>query len=162
MSEQQQEQKKEKTLIIRRIKSGTVIDHIPYGSALQVLKILHLPSPNYTSPISVVMNVKSKLCGRKDIVKIEDKVLDETELNKIALIAPSASINIVRDFKVSEKKSVHLPDEIVGILRCHNPNCISNKGEPIQGRFYVYTKAPLKLKCAYCERIQSNIHNHFV
>lgn len=159
---EQQEIKKDKILIIRRIKSGTVIDHIPYGNALQVLKILHLPSPDYTSPISIVMNVPSKRCGRKDIVKIEDKVLDETELNKIALIAPSASINIVQNFKVAEKKSVQLPDRIMGILRCHNPNCISNKGEPVQGSFYVYTREPLKLKCAFCERIQSNIHNHFV
>ena len=162
MTKEQHEKKDEKTLIIRRIRNGTVIDHIPCGDALQVLKILHLPKQGSTSTISVVMNVSSTKQGLKDIVKIEDRIVDETELNKISLIAPSASINIIRDFKVIEKKSVHLPEEIVGILKCQNPSCISNQGEPVAGTFRVYTKKPLKLKCCYCERIQSNIHDHFV
>jgi len=156
------EKKEKETLIIRRIRNGTVIDHIPSGRALQVLKILHLPSPHSASPISVVMNVKSRKRELKDIVKIEDRVVDENELNKISLIAPFASINIINDFKVTEKKPVHLPEKIVGILKCQNPSCISNQGEPVTGTFYLYTKQPLKLKCAYCERIQSNILDYFI
>jgi len=154
--------KDQKTLIIRRIEKGTVIDHIHRGMALQVLKILNLPSPESTSTISVVMNVKSSKMGLKDIVKIEDKFVDETELNKISLIAPTATINIIEHYKVKEKKAVHLPKEIVGILKCQNPSCISNQGEPVVGKFYLYSKQPLKLRCAYCERIQSNILEHFI
>ena len=162
MTKEAHEEKNEETLIIRRIRNGTVIDHIPCGRALQVLKILHLPSPRSMSPISVVMNVKSRKRELKDIVKIEGRVVDETELNKISLIAPFASINIIKDFKVTEKKPVRLPEKIVGILKCQNPSCISNQGEPVTGTFYVYTTQPLKLKCAYCERIQSNILDYFI
>ncbi len=161
MDENAKEQKDPETLIIRSIRNGTVIDHISPGSALQVLKILNLPSPHSSSPISVVMNVGSP--GRlKDIVKIEDRELDQTELDKISLISPSATINIIEDFRVKEKRKVHLPKEIVGILRCQNPSCITNRGEPVNGRFRLYTREPLKLKCAYCERIQSNVLEHFV
>ena len=162
MDQEKSEKKEEKTLKIRRIKTGTVIDHIPCGRALHVLRILKLPDPNYTSPISIVMNVGSRTSKRKDIVKIEDRILDATELNKISLIAPSATINIIQDFEVREKKTVQLPQVIVDILKCQNPNCISNKGEPVTGKFYIYTKKPLKLKCAFCERIQMNILEHVV
>jgi len=107
------------------------------------------------------MNVKSKI-GKKDIVKVENRELKPEEVNKIALIAPKATINIIRDYEVVKKFKVHLPDEIVGIVRCPNPNCISNAREPIQSRFRVISRDPIRIKCCYCEREPENIADNII
>ena len=140
-----------KELKIQPIKNGTVIDHITPGNALKVLKILKIPENVSDSIVSAVMNVESKR-GRKDIVKIENRELKASEVDKIALIAPNATINIIRNYEVAEKHHVVVPDEIVGIVKCVNPNCISNSKEPIQPRFIVKSREPLRIKCFYCER----------
>jgi len=136
---------------VRPINNGTVIDHIAGGQALNVLKILGISGAT-DAMVSVVMNVDSRKLGRKDIVKVEDRELLEEEVNRIALIAPDASINIIRDCKVIEKRKVDLPDEIVGVVRCQNPNCISNTLEPIKSRMLVKAKNPVLLRCLYCEQ----------
>ncbi|MCC5998851.1 MAG: aspartate carbamoyltransferase regulatory subunit, partial [Thermofilum sp.] len=106
------------------------------------------------STIAIVINVPSKKLGRKDIVKVEGKFLEPKEVDKIALIAPTATINIVKDFRVLEKRRVQIPREVKGLLRCSNPNCITNtKREPIETRFKLVSITPLKLKCCYCEDI---------
>jgi aspartate carbamoyltransferase regulatory subunit len=138
-------------LRVKPIKNGTVIDHIAGGQALNVLKILGI-SGTTDATVSVVMNVESKKLGRKDIVKVEDRELKEEEVNKIALIAPAATINIIRDYSVVEKRTVDLPDEIVGVVRCQNPSCISNSSEPIKSRMLVKAKNPVLLRCIYCEQ----------
>jgi len=138
-------------LKVRPIKNGTVIDHIAAGQALNVLKILGI-SGTTDATLSVVMNVGSDKLGRKDIVKVEDRELMEEEVDRIALIAPAATINIIRDYKVVEKYLVDLPDEIVGVVRCQNPSCISNTSEPIQSRMLVKAKNPVLLRCVYCEQ----------
>jgi len=138
-------------LRVKPINNGTVIDHIAGGQALNVLKILGI-SGTTGATVSVVMNVDSKKLGKKDIVKVEDRELREEELNRIALIAPAASINIIRNCKVIEKRPVDLPDEIVGVVRCQNPNCISNTHEPIKSRMLVKAKNPVLLRCLYCEQ----------
>ncbi|NJD98424.1 aspartate carbamoyltransferase regulatory subunit [Thermococcus sp. LS1] len=137
-------------LKVTAIKEGTVIDHIPAGKGLKVIEILSLNRPN-GGVLLLASNVHSKKLGKKDIVKIEGKFLSEEEVNKISLIAPTATVNIVRDYKVAEKFNVEIPDEIVGILRCANPNCVSNH-EHVVSRFYVVSKRPLKVRCHYCER----------
>lgn len=142
-------------LRVKPINNGTVIDHIAGGQALNVLKILGI-SGTTGATVSVVMNVESKKLGRKDIVKVEDRELREEELNRIALIAPAASINIIRNCKVIEKRPVDLPDEIVGVVRCQNPNCISNTHEPIKSRMLVKAKNPVLLRCLYCEQPLAN------
>ena len=133
------------------IKNGTVIDHITPGMALKVLKILGITGAS-ESIVSVAMNVPSKKCNRKDIVKVEDRELAPEELNKIALIAPSATFNIIRDFNVGKKHTVEIPDTIEGIVKCENPNCISNKSEPIIQKCIVKSKNPVELKCYFCDR----------
>ncbi|RLF40101.1 MAG: aspartate carbamoyltransferase regulatory subunit [Thermoplasmata archaeon] len=150
-----------KELKIPRIKDGTVIDHITAGQALKVLRILGIPEGT-KSIVSVAMYVKSKKMGKKDIVKVENRELDPEEVNKIALIAPKATINIIRDYKVAKKFRVHIPDEIVGIVRCPNPNCISNSEEPIESRFVVVRRDPLVIKCYYCERKPDNIADNII
>jgi len=141
----------EMELKVRPINNGTVIDHIAGGQALNVLKILGISGTTEAS-VSVVMNVESKKEGRKDIVKVEDRELKEEEVNRIALIAPHATINIIRDYKVVEKRHVDLPDEIVGVVRCQNPSCISNTKEPIESRMRVVARNPVLLRCLYCEQ----------
>ena len=138
-------------LRVKSIRNGTVIDHIAGGQALNVLKILGI-SGTSDATVSVVMNVESGKLGKKDIVKVEDRELKEEEVNRIALIAPNATINIIRDFLVIEKHHVNLPDQIMGVVRCQNPNCISNTEEPIKSRITVKAKNPVLLRCVYCEQ----------
>jgi aspartate carbamoyltransferase regulatory subunit len=138
-------------LKVRPIKNGTVIDHITAGQALNVLKILEI-SGTSDAVVSVVMNVGSGKLEKKDIVKVENRELREEEVNRIALIAPAATINIIRNYKVMEKSKVDLPNEIIGVVRCQNPSCISNTSEPIKSRMVVKAKNPVLLRCIYCEQ----------
>jgi aspartate carbamoyltransferase regulatory subunit len=144
-----------KTLKITPIKDGTVIDHITPGRALKVLRVLNLPEST-SSVVSILMNVMGKN-GKKDIVKVENRELDPKELDKIALIAPKATINIIRDYEVVKKHTVEIPDEVVGITRCSNPTCISNAREPVESRFHVISKDPPRIRCYYCEREPEDI-----
>jgi len=148
-----------KELKIPLIKDGTVIDHITEGNAVKVLHILGIPKT--TNVVSVAMNVKSKF-GKKDIVKVENRELDPSEVDKIALIAPKATINIIRDYEVAEKHRVNLPDEIRGIVCCSNPTCVSNSKEPVKSRFKVISKDPLRIKCYYCEREPEDISERII
>lgn len=144
----------EKELRVSKIRDGTVIDHITAGYALAVLRIIGLTGRE-GSVISVIMNVPSKKLGKKDIVKVENRELKEDEVHKIALIAPKATINIVRNYEVVEKKKVELPKIIRNVVRCANPSCITNGGEPIQPLFLVETVDPLRLRCHYCNRVMT-------
>jgi len=148
---------KNSELIVRKIKNGTVIDHITAGNAINVLRILGIKgSENIT--IAVVMNVKSKKLGKKDIVKIENRELTPEEVNIIALIAPHATINIIKDYKVVAKHKVKVPERVIGLIKCSNPNCITRQTrEPVTSVFKVVSREPLILKCEYCGRyITSN------
>ncbi|KYK28490.1 aspartate carbamoyltransferase regulatory subunit [Thermoplasmatales archaeon SG8-52-1] len=149
-----------KELKIPLIKDGTVIDHITAGNAVKVLHILGIPRSS-SSIVSVAMNVKSKL-GKKDIVKVENRELDPHEVDKIALIAPKATINFIRDYEVAKKHIVKLPDEIIGIVSCSNPTCVSNAREPVKSRFKVINKDPPKIKCYYCEREPEDIADRII
>ena len=144
-----------KELKVTPIKDGTVIDHITPGRALKVLRILKIPEST-SSVVSVAMNVSGKM-GKKDIVKVENRELDPKELDKIALIAPKATINIIRDYEVIKKHKVVLPNEVIGIAKCSNPTCISNAREPVESRFHVISKDPPRIKCYYCEREPEDI-----
>lgn len=146
-----------KELKVQPIRNGTVIDHIAPGMALKVLHVLNIPQPGMTSTVTAAINVPSKHMGRKDIVKVEDRELDAAEVNKISLIAPRASINIIREYEVAEKRVVKLPDVVEGIVRCPNPNCITNTGEPIFSVFKVQHKDPPQLQCGYCDRTVADI-----
>ena len=145
----------ENTLRVAKIKDGTVIDHITAGYALEVLKILGIKS-RVRSIVSVTLNVSSKTMTSKDMVKIEGRELKAEEVNKIALLAPRATINIIRNYKVVDKKVVKLPKVIKEIVKCINPACISNSNEPIKPTFNVDFQSVLRLKCHYCGFIIEN------
>ena len=135
---------------ISAIREGTVVDHITPESTFKVIEILALDKkPDLI--ISVGNNMGSKKIGRKGIVKISGAFLGAEEVNKIALIAPNATFNIIKNFKVTEKKQLKIPAKIEGIVKCFNPNCITNI-EGIPTMFKVISRSSLKLFCAYCER----------
>ena len=138
------------------IRNGTVIDHITVGMALKVLKRVGVKD-DVNSTVSVLMHVPSKKAGWKDIVKIEDRELDPKELDRIALISPNATINIIRDYNVAEKFVVEVPNVIKGIMKCANPGCITNKDEPVEPEFVVESKKPITLRCIYCDRVTTAI-----
>lgn len=146
-------------LIISPIKNGTVIDHITAGEALNVLRILGITGSTREC-LSIATNVKSKRMGRKDIVKVENRELRTEEVDRIALLAPQAKINIIRDYKVVEKKGVEIPEILKGVVRCPNPGCITNTNEPVESTFEVLDKG---LHCLYCDwLIKDDIANHII
>ena len=139
-------------LYVKKIRDGTVIDHITPGFALDVLKILGINGKG-GEVVSTAINVESKHLHHKDIVKIQDRELERNEVDKIALIAPNATINIIRNFEVASKKVVELPSTIRGIIKCDNPSCISNSMEPVERKFGVDGREPIRLRCHYCGHI---------
>lgn len=142
--------KNERTLRVKKIPAGTVIDHVPRGKGLEVLQFLGI-NESFDGVVTLLMNVSSASIGRKDVIKIEHKVLAKKDLDKIALIAPNATINVIKDFEVVEKYKVKTPNELVDSVRCPNPTCLSQReGVP---RLLVEEKTPLKIRCAYCERV---------
>ena len=147
-------------LKITPIKNGTVIDHIPNGLALEVLRIIGVRELDKDSTVSVALHVRSQKIGWKDIVKVENMELSPRKVNAIALIAPTATISIIRDFKVKDKRSVDLPDRIAGVVRCPNPSCISNQNEPVDSEFEVARRRPVVLRCVYCERLVEEFLTH--
>lgn len=137
-------------LIVRKIENGSVIDHITAGKGLKVVNILNL-NPEETAVL--LINVASKKLGRKDIVKVENRILTSREVNKISLIAPNASLNIIENGEVKEKRKVELANTLENIVKCPNTNCITNSNEPIKTKFFVEKAMPIKLRCLYCEKI---------
>jgi aspartate carbamoyltransferase regulatory subunit len=137
-----------------------VIDHITNGLALEVLRIVGVQTLDKDSTVSVALHVRSGKLGWKDIVKVENMELSARKVNAIALIAPTATISIIRDYKVQEKRPVDLPERIVGILRCPNLNCISNQSEPLESEFEVVRRRPVLLTCAFCERQVDDFLHH--
>lgn len=147
-------------LKVTPIKNGTVIDHIGNGLALEVLRIIGVKDLDKDSTVSVALHVRSQKLGWKDIVKVENMELSPRKVNAIALLAPTATISIIRDFKVREKRVVDLPERIVGIVRCPNSSCITNQREPVESEFDVARRKPVVLRCAYCERLVDDFLLH--
>jgi aspartate carbamoyltransferase regulatory subunit len=146
-------------LLVSPIRDGTVIDHITGGEALNVLRLIGITG-SVTESLSIATNVRSHKMGAKDIVKIENRELRKEEVDRIALLAPRASINIIRNYEVFEKKGVEIPAFLVGVVRCPNPGCISSTTEPIESRFEVLAKG---LRCQYCDWvITEDITSHIV
>ncbi len=143
---------KRKELIVSAIENGTVIDHIPADKVFQVVKILDLES--VSNPVYLGINVESKKYGKKGFIKVSNKYFAPEDYNKIGLVAPTASIIEIKDFEVIKKQTVTLPDKIEHIVRCFNPNCVTNKENNIPTKFTVIKDIDgnIKLHCHYCEK----------
>ena len=142
---------KKKELQVAALENGTAIDHIPPSQLFKVAKLLGLE--NMDNTITIGNNFHSNKMGSKGMIKISDKFFCDEEINRIALIAPNVILNIIRDYEVVEKKTVTLPDELVGLVKCNNPKCITNN-EPMSTIFHVIDKDNCIVKCHYCEKEQ--------
>jgi len=143
----------EKTLLVKAIKNGTVIDHIIAGQALNIVQILNIFASRKI--IIVGTNFPSKIMGRKDLIKIEDKEITEKEVNSFAFLCPQATINIIHNYKIIKKYKIKIPKTIFHIIVCPNPNCVSSN-EKMESVFYtIKQNGTIKLQCKYCEKIFS-------
>jgi aspartate carbamoyltransferase regulatory subunit len=141
--------KVETKLQVEAIEQGSVIDHIPPQQGIKILKFFKFTKAN--EKITVGLNLSTKSGGTKDIIKIENVFISDVQANQLALFAPDATINQIKNFKVVNKFQVQLPSSFVGVLICPNSNCITHN-EPVSSRFYVNKHEILKLKCHYCEK----------
>jgi len=139
-------------LIVRRIKDGTVIDHINEGKGLKVLEALDIDGRR-GNVITIALNMPSGKLKKKDMIKVEGRFLEDDDTNKLAVIAPSSTVNIIKDYKLVEKRHLSLPNEIDRIFRCSNPDCITNSTEHIESIMDLIDKETMILKCRYCARI---------
>lgn len=144
-------------LSVNAIENGTVIDHIPGECTLKVVEILSNPDDIMT----IGVNLPSKSLKKKGFVKITNRFLTPEETSKIALIAPTAKVNIIKNYKITSKSVVNLPAQIKGIVKCNNPICITNK-ELVTTVFNVLNSSPLKMRCHYCERTMGSNELHLL
>ena len=142
---------KRQELQVAALQNGTVIDHIPSNKLFEVVNLLHLE--NVKTAVTVGYNLKRKKMGHKSIIKIADKFFTDEELNQLAVVTPNVSLCIIRDYEVVEKKTVELADNLVGIIKCNNPKCITNN-EPMLTRFHVLDHATGTVCCHYCNTQQ--------
>ncbi|MBP6871067.1 MAG: aspartate carbamoyltransferase regulatory subunit [Bacteroidales bacterium] len=154
-----EEVKTRKELQVSAIENGTVIDHIPPRSVFQVVKMLGME--NCKEQVLFGTNLESKKYGRKGIIKVANLFFQSDEINKIALVAPSATLIVIRNYQVVEKRKVEIPDQIFRFVRCFNPNCITNH-EKITTKFNVIDKEDLKLECIYCEKVTGKNNLEFI
>jgi len=150
-------QKKE--LNVSAIKNGTVIDHIAQGQVERVLYILNLSK--FEDQIYFGANLDSKKFGKKGIIKVSNKFFAPEEVSKIALVSPTATLIEIRDYEVVQKTQVQISDEIKGLVKCMNPNCITNH-EAVPTHFEVTDKTEIVLKCRYCEKNTGKTNIEFI
>lgn len=137
-------------LSVSAIKKGTVIDHIPPGQAVNIIRKLELTNKKHT------MTVGSYLTGKKapfkDLIKIEYRLLTLHEMQDIAVLAPGATISVIEDYKVIQKTQVTLPSHVQGLFVCPNVNCITHT-ETMTSFFYVQPlQDTIRLTCRFCEK----------
>lgn len=136
-----------KELAVAALRNGTVIDHIPSSALFKAVRILGIE--NLDKAVTIGNNLASGKLGRKGIIKVADVEFDEATLNRIAIIAPTAVVNVIREYEVVEKRPVRLPDTVVGIVKCANPKCITNN-EPMRTIFHLAGTDPVVIRCHYC------------
>lgn len=132
-----------------KIKEGTVLDHIPPELCFRIINLLNLEQ--HGRVISAATNLSSTKMGKKGMIKISGKILSEKEVNRIAVVAPNITYSTIKDYQAIKKVKLKVPYEIFGIVKCNNPNCITNV-ESVQTKFVLVNELPLKIKCNYCER----------
>lgn len=136
-------------LLVAALENGTVIDHIPSDKVFDVVNLLGLTG--ISTPITIGANLTSHKMGSKGIIKIADRYFTEEECSKLSVVAPNIVLSIIRNYEVSEKKMISMPEQVRGIVKCNNPKCITNH-EPMQTVFDVVDKENGTLRCRYCNK----------
>ncbi len=148
-----------KEMVVSAIENGTVIDHIPTNVVYKVISLLDLE--NYADEVLIGNNLQSQKLGHKGIVKIKNKFFERDEINKIALVAPTATLIVIRNYEVVEKFTAEIPDMVEGIIKCMNPKCITN-AETIRTKFRILDRSNLKMQCHYCEKFVTKETMNFI
>ena len=151
--------KARKELKVQAIENGTVIDHIPARNVYQVMRMLNLDECE--EQILFGTNLESKKYGTKGIIKVRNRYFERRDLNKIAIVAPTATVIVIKNYQVIEKKQVETPDDIVEFVKCVNPNCITNV-ENVTTKFDVIQDGDIKLQCHYCEKFTEKRNMVFI
>ena len=136
---------------VAKLRHGTVIDHLSPGMALKALEQIGVPQE---SSALIGVNLASNKAGRKDILKLENVELSDEQIENLAVLGPNASVSYIRDYEIVRKVSVKLPETLEGVLRCPNPNCITNH-DRITTLFDVERTSPTQVRCVFCERLIS-------
>lgn len=136
-------------LRINSISKGIVIDHIRAGLGIKIFELLHLKSADFT--VALIMNVNSNKMGRKDIIKIENHI--DIDLNALRLLDENITINIIEDEKITEKRTLVLPNKIKGLLKCNNPRCICLTERNVAHSLSLVDREKAIYKCDYCEHL---------
>lgn len=142
-----------KELEVSAIKNGTVIDHIPADLTFKVVQILHLY--NHPGAITIGTNLESETLGKKGIIKVADRWMTDEEIGRLSVVAPNVTLNIIKDYQIVQKKYVQYPKQIVGVVKCSNPKCVTNH-QPVATRMEVFDMERKSLKCIYCERVMQH------
>lgn len=136
-------------LEITSLKNGVVIDHIKAGNGLKIFNLLGLEELD--EEVALILNASSQTMGKKDIIKIENHT--DINLYAVALVDPSATVNIIKNEEVVDKKSLEYPQIITDILTCQNPKCVSTSERSVESKFILINKEEKSYKCAYCGHI---------
>ncbi|MBO6013436.1 MAG: aspartate carbamoyltransferase regulatory subunit [Bacteroidales bacterium] len=142
-----------KELEVSAIANGTVIDHIPADVTFKVVQVLNLYS--HPGAITIGTNLESKTLGKKGIIKVSDRYLTDEEIGRLSVVAPNVTLNIIRDYQIAEKKYVQYPKQIIGVVKCSNPKCITNH-QPVATKMEVFNMNLKSLRCVYCERVMQH------
>ena len=140
---------KKLALQVSALCNGTVIDHIPADKLFAVVNLLNIP--DMETNLTIGNNLDSKKLGKKGLIKIADKFFTDDEVNRISLVAPNVVLNTIRNYQVVDKREVKMPDKLQNIVKCSNPNCITNN-EPMDTLFHLVNRKEGTLKCHYCEK----------
>lgn len=132
---------------IDSITNGVVIDHIKAGSAMRLYELLNLDA--LSCSVAIIKNVQSKKMGKKDIIKVDGSI--EINLDVIGYVDPDATVNIIKDGKLAEKKSVPMPEYLSNVIKCKNPRCITTVEQELSHVFKLTDKENKVYRCLYCE-----------
>ena len=139
-------------LLVEAIANGTVIDHIAPGQAMNILRLFNFIGKH--NQITVGFNLKSGEMSSKDIIKIADVTFSPSETEQLAILAPDATVNSIKDYKVVDKYKLRLPNEIKGAFECPNSNCITHVEKGAPARFSIFKEeGKVMMRCHYCERV---------
>ena len=133
---------------IDSIQHGVVLDHIQAGKSMDIYKYLHLDQLD--CQVAIIKNARSNKMGRKDILKIEGD-LDVVDLDVLGYIDCNITVNIIKDEKIVEKKTLELPQKLINVIKCKNPRCITSIEQELPHIFFLADEEKRVYRCAYCE-----------
>ena len=144
-----------KELQVSALCNGTVIDHIPADKLFEVVNLLDISS--MSTNVTIGNNLDSKKLGKKGLIKVADKYFTDEEVSRISLVAPNVVLNTIQDYRVVDKREVKMPSLLRNIVKCSNPNCITNN-EPTGTIFHLVDSEKGTIRCHYCEK-EINVKN---